>query len=61
MFLYKSIYSESLFNALYIDVKPKCEKNFLQAKQTVQKMPSFFFRELQLITVLILIRDSYIS
>ena len=30
-------------------------------KQTVQKMPSFFFRELQLIPVLLLICDSYIN
>ena len=30
-------------------------------KQTVQKMPSFFFRELQLITVLLFICDSYMS
>ena len=42
MFLYKSIYSESLFNTLYIDVKPKCEKNFLQAKQTGTKNALFF-------------------
>ena len=30
-------------------------KNFLQKKQAVQKMPFFFFREIQLITVLFLI------
>ena len=33
----------------------------LRIKQAVQKMLSFFFRELQLITVLLLICDSYMS
>ena len=36
-------------------------KNFLRTRQTFQKVHSFFFRELQLITVLRLIHDSYIS
>ena len=34
-------------------------KNFLQTKETIQKIPSFFFRELQLITVLLLICDRH--
>ena len=36
-------------------------KKILRANEKVQKMPSFFFRELQLITVLLLICDSYTS
>ena len=41
--------------------KTEMLKNFLQKKQAVQKMPSFFFREIQLITVLLLICNYYIS
>ena len=37
------------------------KKNFLRTNETVQKMRSFFFRELQRIIVLLLICDSYIS
>ena len=36
-------------------------KKNLRTKWTVQKMPSFFFCELQLITNLLLIYDSYMS
>ena len=36
-------------------------KNIPFGKLNSTKMPSFFFRELQLITVLLLIYDSYIS
>ena len=36
-------------------------KNFFWTKQTVQKMPFFFFCELQIIIVLLLIYDSYMS
>ena len=57
----KYVYSESLFNKLYFEIKHKCEKNFFRTKKAVQKMPSFFFRELQLTTVLLLIRESYMS
>ena len=54
----KYVYSESLFNTLDIEIK---YKHFLWTKQMLQKMHSFFFRELQLITVLLLIRESYMS
>ena len=37
------------------------EKYFLWTKKVLQKMQSFFFRELQLITILLLITDSYVS
>ena len=48
----KYLYSESLFNALYIEIKHMIHvKNFLRTKETLQKMHSFFFRELQRITV----------
>ena len=57
----KYVYSESLFNKLYFEIKHKYEKNFFRTKKAVQKMPSFFFRELQLTTVLLLIRESYMS
>ena len=36
-------------------------KKFLRAKQTLQKMQRFFFCEFQIITVLLLIRNSYTS
>ena len=54
----KYVYSESLFNTLDIEIK---YKHFLWTKQMLQKMHSFFFRELQLITVLLLIRNSFTS
>ena len=41
--------------------KTQMLKKFRWTKQTEQKMPSFFFRELQLITILFLICDSYMS
>ena len=34
--MYKYIYSESVFNTLYIEIK-----NFIRTKQNVQKMPFF--------------------
>ena len=57
----KYAYSESVFNTLYIEIKHKSQKNSLRTKYTVQEMPSFFFREFQLITVLLLVYDSYTS
>ena len=49
-------YTRSVFNTLYIEIKHKCYKF-----PSVQKMHSFFFRKLQLITVLLLTCDSYMS
>ena len=46
---------------LYNEIKHICSKNFRRTKQTAQKVPSFFFQELQLITVLLLICDSHMS
>ena len=57
----KFIYSESVFNKLYIEINHKCQKNFIRTKKTVQKVSSFFFRELQLIRVLLLICDFYMG
>ena len=37
--MYKYIYSESVFNTLYIEIK-----NFIRTKQNVQKMPFFLSR-----------------
>ena len=37
------------------------KKIFLRTKSTVQKVPSFFFRELQLVIDLLLICNSYLS
>ena len=54
--IYKYVYSESVFNTLYIEITQML-KNFLRTKSAVLKMPSFFFRELQLITVLLLIYE----
>ena len=41
--------------------KTKMFKKISPDKMNITKMHSFFFRELQLITVLLLIRDSYMS
>ena len=41
------VYSESVFNTLYIEIKNKSPSD----KINVQKMPSFFFCNLQLITI----------
>ena len=41
--------------------KTQMLRNYLRTKQMVQKMLSFFFREFQLTTVLLLICDSYMS
>ena len=54
----KSLWSNIFWYILYIEIKYKC-KNFLRIKWTLQKMNSSFFGELQLITVLLLKRDSY--
>ena len=48
----KYICSERLFNTLYIELKHKYEK-------TLQKNAIFFLARAQLITVLLLIRNSY--
>ena len=57
--LQKYLYSGSVFSTLYIEIKHKFWNIFLWTKYTVQKLPSFFFCELQRITVLLLIWDSY--
>ena len=49
-----NMYSESVLNTLYIETKHK-------TKSAVQKMTTFFFGELQFITVLLLICDSNMS
>ena len=54
---YIDIYSESLFIALYIEIKHKSSKKFFRKKRNVAKMHSFF-RELKLVTDLLLIRSS---
>ena len=40
----KHVYFESVFNALYIEIKHICYESFLWTKYTVQNMRSFFFR-----------------
>ena len=51
----------------YIEIKHKSEKKILSdqinvaKKYNVTKMHSFFFQELQLVTVLLSIRDFYIN
>ena len=55
------VYSESVFNTLYIVIKYKFKKHFLRTKQAMQKMPSFIFGELHLITVSLLVCDAYMS
>ena len=55
--IYKYVYSESVFNTLIHCDKTQMLENF----PSVQRMPSFFFRKLHLITVLLLICNSYMS
>ena len=43
--MWKYVYSESIFNTLYIEIKHKSLKTLDKINST--KMPSFFFRELQ--------------
>ena len=57
----KYIYSESVFNILYIEIKQKSWKISFGQNKLYKKMPSVFFRELKLITVLLLIWDFYMS
>ena len=57
----KYVNSESVFSTLHIEIKHKFSKEFPSYKINGTKMPFFFFRELQLITDLLLICDSYLS
>ena len=59
--LFDKVHFENFANSLYIEMKYKRSKNFLRTKSTLEKMHPFFFWELQLITVLYLICDSYTS
>ena len=56
--MYKYVYSESVIKS--VD-KIRMLKKFPSDKILVQNMPSLFCHELQLITVLFLICDSYMS
>ena len=61
-FLCKSIYIMKFYSMHYtLRWNTNINKNFLWTKWTLQKMHSFFFCELQLIIVLLLIHDSYTS
>ena len=48
-----------IINSLYIEIKYKFKKNSSDKVNGTKYAPSFSFRELQLITVLLLICDSY--
>ena len=54
--MWKYVYSENVFNTLYIEIKEMLKK--FRTKWTMQQMPSCFFHELKLITPLFLICDS---
>ena len=55
--LCKSLYISKVYSIHYTTMS----KKLLLTKLTLRKKHSFFFRELQLITVLFLIRDSYMN
>ena len=55
------MYILKVYSTEQTGLKHKCWEKSLRTKQTVQKMLSFFFRELQLIMVLLLICGSYMS
>ena len=57
--MWKYVCSESILNTLRWNTNVK--KNSFQTKWTIQKMSYFSFCELQLITVLVLICDSYMT
>ena len=54
------MYSQSVSNTLYVKIKHVKKISFRQNRWS-KKIPSFFCHELQLITVLLLICDSYMS
>ena len=56
----KYIYYKSVFNTLYIEIKYKCLKN-LKFKINGTKNALFLICELQLIIILLLICDFYMS
>ena len=55
------MYSESLFNTLYRGKTQMLKKNSFGQNKRYKKCTLFFFREFQLITVLLLMRGSYLS
>ena len=57
----KYLYSESLFNTLYIEIKTNARKITFRQNERYKKCSPFFARALQLITVLLLIIGSYMS
>ena len=57
----KSIYILKVYSKTYIEIKRKCWKNSSGQNKRYKKCTIFFFLELQFITVLILILDSYLS
>ena len=57
----KYIYSEGLFITLYTGPKHKFSKKSFGQNKRYKKMRSFLFRELQLVTVLLLTHNSYTS
>ena len=59
--LFDKVYFESFSNTLYIEMEYKRSKIFLGTISVLEKIHPFFFWELQLITVLYLIWDSYMS
>ena len=59
--MYKYIYSESLFDTLYNAIKHKCSKKSFRQNKRYKNALFFFFRELQLIIVLLFICISYMS
>ena len=59
--LFDKVYFESFPNTLYIEMKYKRSKIVLGTISILEKMHPFFSWELQVITVLYLIWDSYMS
>ena len=57
----KYVYSESILNTLYVEIKTQMLKRFPSDNINSTKKALFFFHELQLITVLLLTCDSYMN
>ena len=59
--MWKYVRSKNVFNTLYIEIICKVKKISFQQNKRYKKIHSPFFRELKLITALLLYYDSYMS
>ena len=58
---YEVMFSEILFNTIYAEIKKHVKKTFFRQNKRYKKCTLFSFAISQIITVLLLIHDSYMS